>query len=125
MGTEFSCAGAQPTLLSAPLALSWTFFFALWAPPKRGDRIQSGSCGPQSLYGTPSRPTVQSSRGSTGVAAPAVKFALLVFHAGSVRASGSPVVASTAKKLTRFCDGWWKPQQPKGLPECGKLRRSP
>src|SRR5688572_33117906 len=54
-----------------------------------------------------------------------MKFALLTFHVvGAERANGRPA-PSTLKKLTRFCDGWWKPQQPNGLPECGKFNRSP
>src|SRR5687768_14125791 len=62
-----------------------------------------------------------------------VKLALFEFHdavalsgvrSPEVMASGRPA-ASTRKKFTRFCDPWWKPQQPSGLPECGKLSRSP
>src|SRR5690606_33764938 len=88
---------------------------------------------PQSLYGTPSRPTVQSSRGSTGSVLAAVKLSLSAFHAAvassgsrspTLNASGSPL-ASTLKKFTRFWLGWLKPQQPNGLPECGKFNRSP
>src|SRR5438034_820989 len=55
---------------------------------------------------------------------PALARMLLTITRALSRPPGRPL-ASTAKKLTRFCDGWWKPQQPKGLPECGKFRRSP
>src|SRR6476469_10656954 len=103
MFTEFSCVGTHPTLLSAPLVFSCAFFFGLYVPPYAGALIQPGACFPQSLYGTPSRPTVQSRRGSTGARFVEVKLALLAFHVGSDNASGSPA-ASTRKKFTRFCD---------------------
>src|SRR6267378_4619274 len=123
MCTEFSCPVAHPTLLSAPLAFSWMFFFGLYGPPYPGALIHVGRCRPQSLKGTLSLPTVQSNRGSTVSAIDALNVAFRVFHAGSVKALGSPVVPSTTKKLSRFCDGWWKPQHPNGLPECGKFSR--
>ena len=31
-------------------------------------------------------------------------------------------ISGTLKELTRFCDGWLKPQQPKWLPEYGKFK---
>src|SRR5216684_724962 len=95
MCTEFNCAGAQPTLLWDPLAFSWMFFFALYGPPYPGALIQIGKCRPQSLKGTLSLPTVQSSRGSTVSATDATNTVLRVFHAGSVKALGSPVVPLT------------------------------
>src|SRR5712691_7720764 len=115
MCTEFSCAGAQPTLLWAPLAFSWMFFFGLYGPPYPGARIHVPKCRPQSLKGTLSRPTVQSNRGSTVSAVDATNVALRVFHAGSVKDLGSPVTPSTTEKLSRFCDGWWKPHAANGL----------
>src|SRR5438067_817491 len=127
MLSAFNCVGTQPTLLSAPLAFSCCIFFGLYGPEKPGARIHVGSCGPQSLYGTPSRPTVQSRRGSSAMLADdfASRLSLRAFHVLRLESdSGSPF-ASTWKKFTRFCDGWWKPQQPKWLPECGKLSRSP
>src|SRR5438067_3399795 len=127
MFTEFCCAGAQPTVASAPLAFSWMFFFGLYGPLKPGARIQSPLCGPQSLYGTPSRPTVQSSRGSSDTLADAFASklpskVLKLFE--SVTAIGRPF-ASTRKWFTSACDGWWKPQHPKWLLLVGKLSRSP
>src|SRR6478752_5219542 len=127
MLTELSCVLTQPTLLCAPDAFSCTFFFALYVPPFGMLRIQVESCGPQSLNGTPLRPAVQSTRGSKFMVAvtAARRSWLSEFQpAGFESASGRPA-ASVLKKLTRFCDGWWKPQQPNGLPECGKLSRSP
>src|SRR5258705_451103 len=108
MCTELRPAGTQPTLLWAPLAFSCTFFFALYGPEYAASRMKSALCTPQSLKGTPSRPTVQSNRGSTVSAVDATRLAScagLASHVGSVIASGSPVVPSTRKKLTRFCDG--------------------
>src|SRR5918992_4895632 len=99
MFTEFRCCAFQPTLLCAPLAFSCAFFFALYGPPYDASRIQLGACAPQSLYGTPSRPTVQSNRGSTGTLLPATKFSADAFHADEalrgvrspwLMASGSP-----------------------------------
>src|SRR6266571_4915836 len=129
MFTSFVCVGTQPTLSSASAACSWTFFLGLYGPLYEASRIHVRSCRPQSLYGTTSRPTVQSSRGSTAWVLPAAKFVSRVtggaaFQLAFVSASGRPL-ASTAKKLTRFCDGWWKPQQPKWLPAYGKFSRSP
>src|SRR6266550_3392982 len=127
MFTEFNCVFCQPTLLSAPLACSCAFFLGPYGPPFAGSRTHPAAplYNPQSLYGTASLPTVQSNRGSTAAAAAALKFALDAFQlAGLDVANGSPA-ASTWKKLTRFCVGWLKPQQPKWLPEYGKFRRSP
>ena len=62
--SELSCVLVQPTLLCAPAAFSGTFFLGLYVPPLAMLRIQVESCRPQSLYGTPLRPTVQSTRGS-------------------------------------------------------------
>src|SRR5689334_9066543 len=130
MLTELSCVLTQPTLLCAPDAFSCTFFFALYVPPFGMLRIQVESCRPQSLNGTPLRPAVQSRRGSRVMAAVYVPVLSLssAFQLADVgsseNAAGSPSGA-VWKKFTRFCDGWWKPQQPNGLPECGKLRRSP
>src|SRR6185369_8735839 len=130
MFTELSCVFTQPTLLCAPDAFSCTFFFALYVPPFEMLRIHVESCLPQSLNGTPLRPAVQSRRGSRfmfAVYVPVLSL-LSVFQVLAVgsweNATGSPS-APVWKKLTRFCDGWWKPQQPNGLPECGKLSRSP
>src|SRR6476620_1377232 len=124
MFTELSCVLTQPTLLCAPDAFSCTFFFALYVPPFGMLRIQVESWRPQSLTGTPLRPAVQSTRGSKFMlAVSAARMSLLsAFQFGSESAIGRPA-ASVLKKLTRFCDGWWKPQQPNGLPECGKLSR--
>src|SRR5688572_26239609 len=100
MFTEFCCAGAQPpAFCSAPLAFSWMCFLGLYGPPYVGDRIHPGSCVPQSLKGTPSRPTVQSSRGSTGMVADDVasRLASRTFQpVGFDNAIGRPVAASTA-----------------------------
>src|SRR2546423_12632136 len=123
MRTEFCCVGAQPpATCSEPLAASWAFFFGLYGPPLPTSLTQLSDplvtlTVPQSLYGTPCRPTVQSSRGSTALMSPATNCALETFQvAGAEIDNGSPA-ASTLKELTRFCDGWLKPQQPKGLPE--------
>src|SRR5687768_5886223 len=95
MLTEFICPVVQPTVLCAPDACSWTFFFALYGPPYADERIQPPSCVPQSLNGTSSRPTVQSSRGSTGtVLKAAVKFALFAFHVLLESASGRPAAST-------------------------------
>src|SRR5262245_3363928 len=96
MLTELSCVFTQPTLLCAPLEFSCTFFFGPYKPPYVGDRIHVASCIPQSLYGTPSRPTVQSSRGSMGtVFADASSSAFRLFHVvGLETASGSPFAST-------------------------------
>src|SRR2546426_1732938 len=125
MWTPFSCSGCQPTLLTAPLAFSCAFFLGLYGPPYPGARIQDGRCMPQSLYGTESRPIVQSIRGSTVSAMDAFQTASRVFHVALANALGRPVTASTANMFAMFCDGWWNPQHLNGLPECGRLRRSP
>src|SRR5215207_6419373 len=127
MLTELSCVFTQPTLLCAPLAFSCTFFFALYGPPFDSARIQAASCSPQSLNGTLSRPAVQSMRGSTvmvAVFAPSSSASLAFHEPGEVTINGRPA-ASVRNEFIMFCDGWWKPQQPNGLPECGKLSRSP
>src|SRR5437763_5779216 len=67
--TELSCVFTQPTLLCAPDDFSCTFFLGLYVPPFGMLRIQVESCRPQSLYGTPLRPVVQSTRGSTVILA--------------------------------------------------------
>src|SRR5689334_15358824 len=136
MLTEFSWVFVQPTELSAPLAFSCAFFFGLYGPPYASERIQSGACLPQSLYGTPSRPTVQSRRGSSDIAADdvqeygtftcgqvAASSPLMLFHAPDgetawpagvvVIASGRPLTGSVWNRFTKVNDGWWKPQQPK------------
>src|SRR3712207_648130 len=97
MFTAFCCVGAHPpAFCSVLLASSWMFFFGLYGPPYAGARIHPDSCAPQSLYGTPSRPTVQSSRGSTGVSVAEVRLSLRVFQvAGLVNASGRPDAGST------------------------------
>src|SRR5690242_4783510 len=99
--SALSCVFTQPTLLCAPLEFSCTFFFGLYGPPYESDRIQSDLCMPQSLYGTPSRPTVRSSRGSTakpvaGAVAAASSSVLRLFHVvGLVIATGSPAASTT------------------------------
>src|SRR6266511_3960878 len=106
MWTPFSCSGCQPTLLTALLAFSCAFFLGLYRPPYPGARIHKVSCMPQSLYGTQSRPIVQSIRGSTVSAGDATQTAFLLFQQVShVKANGSPVAPFTAKKFARFCDG--------------------
>src|SRR6266516_2182279 len=128
MFTSFVCVACHPTLFSAFAACSWTFFFGLYGPLYVASRIHDRLWSVQSLYGTLSRPTVQSSRGSTAANWPPEKFvslsAAVVFQPAFDSASGRPT-ASTAKKFTRFCEGWWNPQHPKWLPECGKFSRSP
>src|ERR1041385_6906880 len=101
MCTEFNCAGAQPTLLSAPLAFSWMFFLGLYRPPYPGALIHLGRWSPQSLYGTLSRPTVQSTRGSRVSLTDATKLVFPAFQYGSVKAFGRPVVASTTNALSK------------------------
>src|SRR5688572_651928 len=100
MFTEFCCVGAQPpAFCSAPLTFSWMCFLGLYGPPYVGDRIHPASCAPQSLNGTPSRPTVQSSRGSTVMVrdAAASRLASRVFQPVAFdSAIGRPVTASTA-----------------------------
>src|SRR5712692_3975821 len=105
MCTPFSCSGCQPTLLTAPLAFSCAFFLGLYGPPYPGARIHEGRCMPQSLYGTESRPIVQSSRGSTVSAIDAFHTASRAFQLGSVNAVGNPVTGSTLNRLAMFCDG--------------------
>src|SRR5690242_17039530 len=110
MCTEFSCCGCHPAELdSAPLAFSCAFFFGLYGPPLTVSRTQPSArlYNPQSLYGTLSRPTVQSSRGSIGTVLSCASNQLLsAFQLlGSVTASGNPVAGSVLKKLTRFCEG--------------------
>src|SRR5262245_23133899 len=110
MSTEFSCDGCQPADVdSAPLTFSLAYFFGLYGPPLATSGIHSSSTMkyPQSLYGTLSRPTVQSSRGSTETVVrwPSM-FKSSTFHVvESTMTSGSPVAASVLKKLTRFCVG--------------------
>src|SRR5437868_2852304 len=115
MCTEFSCVGCQPVVLSAPLAFSCAFFFGTYGPPLETSLTQvAWFTTPQSLYGTWSRPTVQSMRGSTGVSVDALRIAFDVFHVpfasygllpgDDVSAIGRPA-PSTLKKLMRFCVG--------------------
>src|SRR6476661_3314192 len=102
MLTELSCVFTQPTLLCAPLAFSCTFFLALYGPPFGMLRIQVSLCGPQSLNGTPSRPAVQSMRGSTVmVAVFAASYSpSKAFHVvGFVMIVGRPVAASTTNEF--------------------------
>src|SRR5687768_17938787 len=98
MLTEFSWLEVQPTVLCTPAACSWTCFFALYGPPYDDDRIHPASCVPQSLNGTSSRPTVQSSRGSTGSArnagVAALKFSLFAFQLLLESASGRPAAST-------------------------------
>src|SRR5688500_6035657 len=107
MLTELSCVFTQPTLLCAPLAFSCTFFFGLYGPLNVSSRIQLAACGPQSLNGTPSRPTVQSRRGSTFIVAvlAASSSRLFAFQVpGLVIIVGRPA-ASVTNVFTIFCDG--------------------
>src|SRR5688500_10752151 len=104
MLTELSCVFTQPTLLWAPLAFSCTFFFGLYGPLKVASRIQVAPWGPQSLNGTPSRPTVQSRRGSTVLfAVKAASYsAFSAFQvAGLVMIVGRPA-ASVTNEFTMF-----------------------
>src|SRR2546430_6523955 len=105
MCTEFNWNEFQPTALCAPLRFSWTFFLALYGPEYDRSRMKRLLWSPQSLKGTPSRPAVQSSRGSTGTVVFAEKLVSRAFHAALVTAKGSPL-AFTTKKLTRFSVGW-------------------
>src|SRR6267378_2326229 len=123
IGTSFVCVVCQPTLFSALGApCSCAFFLGLYGPLYDASRIHPRWWTPQSLYGTLSRPTVQSTRGSTGLMLPARKFwprqafadavsdgggdgsSGGLFHALLVIATGRPA-ASTWKKFTRLNDG--------------------
>src|SRR2546429_1234225 len=74
MFTSFVCVVCHPTLCAPVAASPWTFFLGLYGPLYEASRIQERLWSPQSLYGPLSRPTVQSSRGSTGVKLPPIKF---------------------------------------------------
>src|SRR5689334_6357123 len=111
--TELSCVLTQPTLLPAPDAFSCTFFFGLYVPPFGMLRIHVESCRPQSLYGTPLRPAVQSRRGSRFmffVYVPVLSL-LSAFQVplsppvGSWENEAGSPSAPVWKKFTRFCDG--------------------
>src|SRR6185295_6116475 len=103
IGTSFVCVACHPTLFSPSDDRSCTCFFGLYGPLYDASRIQERLCVVQSLYGTLSRPTVQSSRGSMALKLPAAKFVSGVglFHAPLAIAIGKPT-ASTWKKLTRL-----------------------
>src|SRR3954464_15153132 len=100
------------------------FFLGLYGPAFSLSRAQVLLYSSQSLYGIPSRPTVQSSRGSTGARLPATNSASESFQLGEDIERGRPV-ASTLNAFTRFCVGSLNPQQAKWLGEYGKLSRSP
>src|SRR2546430_8393619 len=120
MFTSFVCVVCHPTLFSPLAAFSWTFFLGLYGPLYEASRIQERLWSPQSLNGTLSRPTVQSTRGSTGLMMPPRKFWPFqtcdvsddggtgssggLSQAELVTASGSPA-ASTWKKLIRVNEG--------------------
>jgi hypothetical protein len=75
------------------------------------------------LYGTP------------GCGQVAASSPLMLFHvpdastgwpaAVEVIASGRPLTGSVWNMFTKVNVGWWKPQHPKWLPECGRFSRSP
>src|SRR5947209_7146551 len=102
-------------------------FCGMYGPPFPWSRTHVMLYGPQSLNGTPSRPTVQSRRGSTGVVLfTEVNAVPWLFHVdGDVTASGRPVTASVLKKFTRLIDGGSNPQHWKWLGAYGKFSRSP
>src|SRR3954464_13233456 len=124
MFMELCCCGCQPTVVSALAAFSWMFFLGLYGPAFSLSRAQVLLYSSQSLNGTPSRPTVQSRRGSTGVTVLATNSASESFQDADDIESGSPA-ASTLKAFTRFCVGSLNPQHAKWLGEYGKLSRSP
>src|SRR3954468_4183053 len=117
MFIELCCCGCQPTVVSAPLAFSWMFFLGLYGPAFSLSLAHVLLYSSQSLNGKPSRPTVQSRRGSTGVVKlPATNSASESFQAADDIESGRPA-ASTRKAFTRFCVGSLNPQQAKWLGE--------
>src|SRR5947208_13729278 len=88
MFTSFVCVVCHPTLFSPLAASSWTFFLGLYGPLYEASRIQERLWSPQSVHGTLSRPTVQSSRGSTGGKLPPIK--ITPFQTRHVSDSGIP-----------------------------------